>query len=180
MDIKTLVIGALLGLAVIFGGLMMAHKGGVSVTPPLSPAPLAGSAGNDLAASDHLCVGGMCTYYFTQQMTQAASTTCQWQTPAATSTVRIRARYTLASTSAALIEFGKSAGSNATTTLLARYNLGAGIQATLVSTSSPSNATGIDDVMVVAPSMWLAVKMGSGGTGSLPTGTCNFSAELIP
>lgn len=131
-------------------------------------------------ATDHITVGGVTTYYFSQSMTQNASTTCQWQTPAATSTVRIKARFTLASTSAALIEFGKSTAIDATTTLIGRYNLSAGVQATLVSSSSPSNSTGIDDALVAAPSTWLAVKLGSGATGSLPTGTCNFQAETLP
>jgi len=147
-----------------------------TVTQPKQPMPTY----SGFEAMDHITVGGVSTYYFSQSMTQGASTTCQWQTPGATSTVHIKARFGFASASAALIEFGKSPAINATTTLIGRYNLGAGVQATLVSTSSPSNSTGIDDVLVAAPSTWLAVKLGGGGTGSLPTGTCNFQAELLP
>lgn len=127
---------------------------------------------------DHITVGGVGRYNFSQSMTQAASTTCNWQTPAATSTVGITARFTLASTSAALIEFGSSAGPQATTTLITRMTLGAGVQATIRATTTATG--GSDDALTVAPSTWLAVKIGGGGTLSVPTGTCNFTAETLP
>lgn len=163
-------------LAVVMGGIIM-FLGSLFLP---DNGPKAGALSGPEIPYDHITVGGVSQYNFAQAMTQGASTTCNWQTPAATSTVSIKARFTLASTTQMLVEFGKSSGPMATTTLLGRYTLGAGVSGTLVSTSSPSNQTGIDDVFVAAPSTWLAVKLGGGSTFSVPTGTCNFGAETLP
>ena len=137
-------------------------------------------AGPDIP-STYLQWGGVATHNFSQSMTQGASTTCQWLTPAATSTVRIAARFTLASTSAVLVEMGKSLGPQATTTKLGEFTVGASLPATLVSSSTQADFGGaITWPFVAGPSTYLAVKIGGGGAGSVPTGTCNFSAETLP
>lgn len=164
--------GIAVGVVVIWGSLFAPVQKVINQTTQL------GSGGNDIAYSDHLCFGGVCRYAFSQTMTQGASTTCQWQTPAATSTVSIHARFALASTSASLVEFGKSTGPYATTTNITRITLGAGAQGTIYATTTSSS--GSDDVLVAAPSTWLAVKIGGGATGSVPSGTCNFGATTLP
>lgn len=132
-------------------------------------------------AESESCQGGVCTYRFTQSMTQGASTTCNWQTPAATSTVRIAARFTIASSSAMQVEFGKSEGPMATTTSLGKFAVAANVQATLISsTTNALSDSGIDPIFVAAPSTWLAVKLPKGTTGTVPTGTCNFEATTLP
>lgn len=177
MDIlKTLGVALIGGLVVLGGGFLL--NTGTSV---VENGRLGALVGPDIP-SDYLKWGDVATYHFSQSMTQNASTTCNWQTPAATSTVRISARFTLASTSASLIEIGKSAGPNAITTKLGAYTLGAGAQGVIVSSSTPADfaSDGVDDAYIVGPSQWLAVKLVGGGTGSVPTGTCNFTAETLP
>jgi hypothetical protein len=168
-----IVIGILGGLTI--GGLWLYDEVQDRVSPSVGAL-----SGPDIPSS-YLQWGGVATYQFSQSMTQNASTTCNWQTPAATSTVRIAARFSLASTSAVLVEMGKSAGPQATTTKLGEFTVGAGAYATLVSSSTQADFGGaITWPFVAAPSTWLAVKIGGGGTGSVPTGTCNFSAETLP
>ena len=175
MDI-TKTIGA--GVVVLLLG--VAFTLGISLSKPAPATQPLGSITGPEIPYDHITVGGVSQYYFSQAMTQNASTTCNWQTPAATSTVRIRARFTLASSSAITAEFGKSAGKQATTTLLGRFALGAGASGTAVSSSSPVSSTNlVDDVTVAAPSTWLALKI-PGGVGNVPVGRCNFEATTLP
>lgn len=176
MNTKTnIVVGVLVGLVVLFGGLYFFR-------PSSSPAAPQGGYGA-LAGPDfpfqYTSLGGLQTWSFSQVMTQAASTTCQWQTPPATTTLAAFSyRFTLASTSATIVEMGKSSGPNATTTLFGTtFNIAAGVQATVEASSTAGSA---GDLMILAPSTWLAVKIGGGGTGSLPVGSCDFEVQVLP
>lgn len=178
MEIKNYIIGAIACLALVASvGALTKTSTVTYVNPTTGEKQVAGLAG-PVIPSDFLNWGNVSTYKFAQTMTQGASTTCNWQTPAATSTVSIKARFTLASTSATLVEFGKSPSTQATTTLISRITLAAGVPGTIYSTTTSTG--GYDDVLVAAPSTWLAVKIGGGAAGSVPTGSCNFEAELLP
>ncbi len=181
MQIKNYIIGAIACLALVVGVVALGQKTTTYTNPSTGQTVKVGSVAGPEMPYDHITWGGVSTYQFAQTMTQNSSTTCNWQTPQATSTVSISARFSLASSSSALIEFGKSAGPQATTTLLGRSILGAGAQGTILSSSTPISLTSlIDDVFVVAPSTWLAVKLGGGALGSVPVGTCNFTAVTLP
>lgn len=137
-----------------------------------------GSATSPDISSPYLAVNGLQTWSANVQMVQGASTTCQFQTPPATTTLTVfNYRFGFASTSAVVVDMGKSTGPNATTTLYGTtYGIGAGNQATVEASSTTGSA---GDAMILAPSTWLAVKMGGGALGSLPTGSCDFEVQAL-
>lgn len=171
--IKNIITSAVVSLVLVVGVFLFVQKS------PTPEAQRVGSLSGPDISSPYIAVNGLATYSATVVMVQGASTTCQYQTPAATTTLSAFAyRFGLASSSAAQIEMGKSSGPNATTTLFGTtFNIAAGAQAT-VEASSTSGGAG--DAMILAPSTWLAVKLAGGATGSVPTGSCNFEVQVLP
>lgn len=179
MDIFKLIVAGVLG--VVLGVGTAVYINNTPQTPTTQTTQKFGSLASPELPYDHLTWGAVSEYHFSQAMTQNASTSCNWQTPAATSTVKVTVRFAFASTAAAFIEIGKSAGPQATTTSLGKFTLAAGAQGTVISSSTvAATDLGIDPVSVVAPSTWLAVKGGGFGLGTIPTGICNFSAVTLP
>lgn len=151
-------------------------------------APILGAlAGPDLPYQ-YIGVGGVRTYSFqTNSLTQASSTLCSIQSPAATSTlVGAAIRFDLASTSVAYIDTYKvstiGAASSTGTQLGTNYTIAAGAQATIVASTTGStwDANG-----VFAPSQiirWAIQSYAGGanpGLGNAPSGSCQASFRVI-
>lgn len=174
-NIKNTIISAVVGAVVVAGAFLFLHP-----TYTTQPAPQkVGSVSSPDISSPYISVNNLQTWSASYQMTQGASTTCQFQTPPATTTLTVFSyRFGLASSTAAQVEMGKSSGPNATTTLFGTtFTVAAGAQAT-VEASSTAGLAG--DSMILAPSSWLAVKLAGGGVGSVPTGSCDFEVQALP
>lgn len=112
----------------------------------------------------------------TNNLIQASSTVCSIQGPAATSTlIAAGIRFTLASTTAVIVDLAKDQyGYSTTTALNASIPLAASTQGTIIA-STTSN--GLDTTRVFPPSYFFTVRIaggatGSTGTGNVPTGYC--------
>lgn len=101
----------------------------------------------------------------TDSMTQATTTVCAIQSPAATSTLAwASVLFKVSSTTASIVTLATSTSPYATTTLLIANNIGANAQGYVNFHGSSAN--------VLAPNTWVVVGM-QGGTGTFsPTGTC--------
>lgn len=131
--------------------------------------------------SPYLKWGGLPEYQAGVPLIQGASTTCAIQSPAATSTlISAGIRFDLASSSAAYIELGKSVSAFATTTSLGIHNLAAGAQATILASSTAAVNGGADPATVFAPNTYFTVKIGGGGSASVPTGICFARFLALP
>lgn len=177
MTIKNHIISVCLGLIVVLGGWIATHQS--APTDTKQSANQYGSVSSPDISSPYISVNNLQTWSATFPMVQNSSTTCQYQTPPATTTLTAFSyRFGLASTTSAIIEMGKSAGPDATTTLFGTtFTIAAGAQATVEASSTNGSA---GDLMILAPSTWLAVKMGGGAAGSVPTGSCNFEVQVLP
>jgi hypothetical protein len=144
--------------------------------PAGASAPVKLGANPDLQ-SPYFSFGNVTRWANNVTLTQNASTTCSLQSPAATSTlVSGGIRFATASSSALLVEIGRSSSPNATTTLIGTaYTVGAGAQATIVASSSPAAG----DAVVFSPNTYFNVKIGAGSTGSLPVGSCHAVWEVF-
>lgn len=171
--IKNIITSAAVALVVAIGALV--------VFAPTAPAPThpVGSVSSPDISSPYISVNNLQTWGGSFPIVQNSSTTCQYLTPAATTTLTVfNYRFGLASTSAVIVEMGKSAAPNATTTLFGTtFNIAGGAQATV---EASSTAGGAGDLMVLAPSTYLVVKLGGGGVGSVPTGSCDFEVQVLP
>ena len=175
MDIKNGVIGALIGLTVLIGGLYITQ----------SPEPGApGRDGTDgvvsaVASPDiispYVSYGGVRNWAaHTDNLTQATTTVCALQSPAATSTLTFGGvRFTVSSTTGARITMAKASTFNSTTTSLGVADLVAGAPATVVASTSDKSLSPLDNAATFGPNQWFVVGM-SGGTGTFsPTGSCS-------
>lgn len=173
--LKTIGVSALVALVVAGGFVLLFPKQATQVVNTL------GSVASPDIPSPYLQWGGI--YHYggsTTALTQNASTTCSIQSPAATSTLRYAAiRFDLASTSAIQIEMGKATTAFATTTSLGIHNLGAGAQVTLLASSTAATVGGADPAIVFAPNTYFNVKLGGGGTGTVPSGKCEALWDTI-
>lgn len=101
-----------------------------------------------------------------ESLTQATTTVCAIQSPAATSTLALGSgvRFSVSSTTATTITLAKSANAFATTTQIGtNFAISANAQATII-----ASTTG----MIFEPNYWFVVGM-AGGTGNFsPTGVC--------
>ncbi len=173
---KNITIVVSLTVAVVVLGLWLSQ----GVASPQTEPTMVKLAGGYEARND-FTLGGVTRYSYSQALTQGASTTCSFQTPAATSTLTSAGvRFTLASTSEVFVEIGKALSKQATTTLIGTtYDIAAGVPVMIVASTSPvGGAAGA--ALVFPPSAWLNVKIGGGGALSVPTGTCNASFEAYP
>jgi hypothetical protein len=135
-----------------------------------------GSVTNPDLSSPYFSFGGVRRWAANVPLTQNASTTCNIQSPAATSTlVAAAVRFSLASTSAEIVEIGRSTGGYATSTLIgSAYRIDAGAQASIIASTSPAAG----DALLFSPNTYFVVKMG-GSTGNVPTGACHAVFEEI-
>ena len=120
-------------------------------------------------------VNGVQQYSYSGEFNNASTTLCSFRAPAATTTIELLSvNVTTATSTAIFIEMGKSAGSAATTTLLAsKYNFAASEKGTIVASSTSATTAGY---FVLGPSNYLNVKFAHAGaftdtTNSL-RGTC--------
>lgn len=120
-----------------------------------------------------LTVNGVTEYKYSVGLTQATTTICAIQSPAATSTLRFAAvRFSVSSTTASTVTMAKSATAFATTTAIGGGALAASAQGTFSATTTPATLTSLDGVTTFAPSQWIVVGM-AGGTGTFsPSGVC--------
>jgi hypothetical protein len=106
------------------------------------------------------------------------STVCAIQSPTSTSTlVSAGIKFTLASTSAVIVDLAKNTTKFSTTTKIGTtYGVAASAQATIVASSTGSVA---GDATIFAPSNWFVVRMvgatvtTGGDVNNAPTGSCN-------
>lgn len=126
--------------------------------------------------------------YFNQRMRQTASTTCSFKVIATSTLVSAIAKFTLASSSATLIEWGKAATPFATTTSLGRIALAAAAQGVAVASTTELLATMMDPTFVLAPNTYLNLKVGGAvsngeqqvaAAGFVPVGTCSAIFNVL-
>lgn len=114
-------------------------------------------------------------YSYSKNLATGTSTVCSFKTPAATTTLRHAAiRFTLASSTATVLDIAKDTSFAATTTKIgSTYAIAAGAQATIVASTTGSVA---GDATLFAPSTYLNFKIGpttGDGAGHAATGLCN-------
>lgn len=182
MDTKHIAIGALALMLLTSLAFWIAQPTKV-VQQVVDGAKQTFGANGPISPFNYSCVGGVCTYTATMSLTQAASTTCYLQSPAATSTLlNGGVRFTLASTSAVIVDLGRSANQYSTTTAIGTtYNVAAGAQAMIAASTTPTGG----DAVVFPPNTFFNVKfaqtgVGSAGAGSAPTGTCSATWIAYP
>lgn len=140
---------------------------------PSQPGQQLGSLTGPDIPSPYLQWGGVTSYQTGTTFSQASTTVCSMQAPAATSTlVYASAAITTATTTATIWEFGKSNQFDATTTLVSQVaSVASGALAT-INASTTATATLAQNI-VFGPGQYLNVKFGGtqGITNSL-VGTC--------
>lgn len=173
MKEKLLVVGVL--IALILGGYSVSQKGTVVVNEQGKPVGAVSSPdlGSYAVIGGTLLRGGA-----TKSLTQATTTVCAIQSPAATSTlVAGSVKFTVSSTTASTVTIAKATTPFATTTLLRTESVGANAQATIPFASSTSVAStaawALEQTnLTFAPNSYVVVGM-AGGTGTFsPTGEC--------
>lgn len=131
-------------------------------------------AGPDIP-SPYLNWGSVRTWNYSTALKQSASTTCSFLSPSASSTLEAAGiKFDTASSSAIIVDIGKSTSAFATTTLIGTtYNIAAGAQAFIQASTSPAAGA----VTVFAPNTYLNFKaaggaIGTDATGFVPVGRC--------
>jgi len=143
----------------------------INTAAPLQP--LGAVSGPDIY-SPYVSVNGVTSWYYRAGMTNA-STTCQFRSPPATTTLALydfTAQVTLAPTTTPQFELGYSTSNMATTSRLALHTFTAGTLRSIVSTTTPTDA-------LIAPNTWFAVKQGGGGGSFVPTGVCQLTLKQV-
>jgi len=136
--------------------------------------------GNPEFSTPYLRWGDVSTFRAkTSALTQATTTICALQSPAATSTLTMASiNLSVSSSTASVLTLAKAATAFATTTALNTIAIGANAQGVQVATSSVA-AVGIVDNNVFAPNRWFVVGM-QGGIGTFsPTGVCSAEWTVI-
>lgn len=102
-------------------------------------------------------------------LTQASTTICALQSPAATSTLLLGSiKLSVSSTSDSILTLAKAATAYATTTSLGTSAVGANAQITVLASTTPTAG----QATVFGPNQWFVVGM-QGGAGTFsPTGVC--------
>lgn len=180
MDIKNLVIGALVGLVTLFGGLFVLSPEAPQ-QPPMSQPNLGALAGPDIP-SPYLNWGNVRLWHYSDVM-DSASTTCSIQSPAGTSTLKFAAAQVDVSSVGATLqyEWGKGTTAYATTTTLGLASLASGVQGTFFASTSPAAFTedNVDHTLVFAPNTFLNLKIGS-STATTQSGACYAEFVELP
>lgn len=124
---------------------------------------------------NYSCVGGVCRFTaFKSTLTQATSTICALQSPAATSTLVSGAVHVDINTTASTAVIGKATTAFATTTKLAQAAIAAGTELNLVASTSPIT----NGANVFSPNTWMVVSLEGSGAVSLD-GNCQATWEQI-
>lgn len=173
---------------IVIAGLAVVIVAVLVMTFRPTPTPSGSSQGKSFGAlagpdipSPYLAwgAGAVPVYQAAATMTQQSSTTCMFQSPAATSTLeRAVARFNVASSSM-VAEWGSSANIDATTTSYGTGTLSTGGQGTFVASTTASQGAAVDGVFVLAPNTYVALKIGSGSIG-IPQGQCSVTFRAIP
>lgn len=147
---------------------------------PTQQDPTFGAVASPDVISPYLTVGGVRHWFGRKDtLTQASSTACAIQSPAATSTlVHGSVRLTLASSSASIIQLAKSSQLTGTSTPIGSpLFIAASGQGTLVASSTIADAQAGD--FVFAPLQWFTVGIAGADSGDptpegmAPIGSCN-------
>lgn len=152
---------------------------GASALVPKTAPTLGALTGPDIPSS-YLNWGGVRTWQYSQAMA-LASTTCSFQSPAATSTLTFAgARVSAAPLGTNQYEWGIGATAYATTTSLGRGLIGSGAQGTvLASTTNAHTGDNVDQETVLAPNTYVNLKVGT-STPTGQTGNCYARFTDLP
>lgn len=124
---------------------------------------------------NYSCVGGVCRFVASKPtLTQASSTICALQSPAATSTLVSGAVHIDINTTASTAVIGKATTAFATTTKLAQAAIAAGTELNLVASTSPIT----NGANVFSPNTWMVVSLEGSGAVNLD-GNCQATWEQI-
>ena len=175
--LKIVLVLALVALLVVLG---------VSVLKRPKEPSVSAFPGPDIL-NPYLSVNGLSTFSYSSGMNQASTSLCSFRTPAATSTlVYATATFRTGTTTALLLEWGKSESPSATSTSLGVTRLGDGTLrelATFRASSTPADfavtasAGGKDPQFVFAASNYLTLKYG-GARGDLNVLAGSCKAEF--
>jgi hypothetical protein len=163
----SLIVGALIVVALVIGGVK-------NETSELLNGPSVGSVSSPDIASPYLSFGDVRRWAsHTGSLTQATTTICALQSPAATSTLVLGTlRLDVSSSTASTITYAKAATPYATTTLFNSVAVAANGQAAILAASTTVSALTQTNA-IFAPNQYLVVGM-QGGVGTFsPTGSCN-------
>lgn len=168
-EMKTNVIGLVAVVALIFTGFSHFSQ----PQPSTGPSFEAGAV-SPFAPTPELNLGGLRLVTKGQSLATATSTVCSIQSPSATSTlVSGGVKFTLASTSAVVVDIAKGTVDqySTTTRIGTAYSIAASAQATIVASSTGSVA---GDATIFAPNQWFVVKYSdnNNGAGNASTGSC--------
>jgi len=168
------VVALILGVLGIFKGekvpTVIQQKDGTTVgaVSPYSPTP-------------ELNLGGLRLVGLKKSLATGTSTVCAIQSPTATSTlISAGVNFTLASTSATLVDLAKGTTQYATTTRIGTaYGIVASAQATIVASTTGSAA---GEAGIFAPNTWFIVKYSdnNSGVGNASTGSCWATWAVTP
>ena len=145
--------------------------------------PALGAVTGPELSSPFWTVDGVRTWYLSAQLnaSSASTTICTWKLPNATTTPKlVTAQITTASSTALQFEWGTSALQAATTTSLGVANIGSGVKATIVASTTAGHfaaADNIDPAFLLSPNNYLTLKFGGSAVGGGLKGTCK--AELL-
>lgn len=179
MDIKTIVASLLVAILASVGiGAVVGHSG-------KSPVVQVGAATSPDISSPYFSYGGVRHWAAQTGLRAGTTTVCALQSPASTSTAQtIGVKIDNASSTATIWDVAKASTPFATTTLLgSAYSVGAGAQAFIRASTSPTAG----DASVFAPNTYVvigvrqAISAGdTAGTGFVPTGICEASWVEFP
>lgn len=167
MDIKNLLMGALCGLVVLFGGLYFLH--------PAAQAPKSGAlSGPDLPYS-YIGVGGLQMFAARGNLNTASTTSCAIQAPAATSSLQyFAANFTGGNQVTVTATLTTGNAMQATTTQLGNsLSIAAGALGSLMATTSSAAN------FILGPNAWVQVNTTGGAGVSSTTGTCSAEFYVI-
>lgn len=145
--------------------------------PKSESSPSLGSVVSADLYSDYFNINGVKKYYFSSRFNNASTTLCSFKTPGATTTLEWASlQINTATSTAIIVDIGKGAIYNATTTLFGTsYIVGAGEQATIVASTSPAAGA----KTTIAPSQWINFKFGGSiGTTNALAGSCKATLEV--
>lgn len=165
-----------IGIVAIIGLLLIGAFKTQTVVVETPKQPLSGVSSPDIQ-SPYLTVGGVTHWYaHTEALTQATTTVCALQSPAATSTMTsANITFVVSSTTATTITLARSPSAFSTTTY--PTNLGTiNIAANSIGTAIAST-TGIG---IFTPNQWFVVSMAGGTAGTFsPTGVCQATWQQL-
>lgn len=171
---KNIIIGAIAAVVLLGGGFyagLFSQPAQAPTTDNVQPGAVVGPD----VQGNQWSVGSLVQWEYHIAMRPNASTTCQFISPGATSTLAsLTAKISSSTTGANIVEFGTSVGGFATTTLYGTtYNVAAGAQASIVASTSPTTGN-----PVLGPNTKISVKVGNYGA-TAPQGTCNVKFNVL-